>query len=288
MTDNYTKLFSSITESTIWGEPAGTRLVWITFLAKCNKHGEVFGSIPGFARLSNVTLEECEQAIATLLAPDKWSRTPDNEGRRIESIDGGWRILNHSKFDAIRGQAERAEYKRRWDKENRPNRPNSKSRNHPTTPDNPDSNPTVPTPPVSSHVSKSKDQKKKQPSQATASAFEIPDWLDKEVWAAFLEMRKKKRCPPTHRACTLLIAELTKLSEKGHDPVAVLDQSILNSWTDVYPIKTKGATNGTHQPAESASGRAERKGNEHLARLEEAERRGNDPLLAAHGRDLRP
>lgn len=153
MSDNYTKLFSSITESTIWGEPAGTRLVWITFLAKCNKHGEVFGSIPGFARLSNVTLEECEQAIATLLAPDKWSRTPDNEGRRIESIDGGWRILNHSKFDAIRGQAERAEYKRRWDKENRPNRPNSKSRNPPTTPDNPDSNPTIPTPPVSSQQS---------------------------------------------------------------------------------------------------------------------------------------
>ena len=132
-------------------------------------------------------------------------------------------------------------------------------------------------------------QKKKQPSQATASAFEIPDWLDKEVWAAFLEMRKKKRCPPTHRACALLIAELTKLSEKGHDPVAVLDQSILNSWTDVYPIKTKGAANGTHQPAESASGRAERLGNEHLARIEarEAERSGNDPLLAAHGRDLR-
>src|SRR5690606_4956052 len=147
--DNYTKLFSSITESTIWGEPAGTRLVWITFLAKCNKHGEVFGSIPGFARLSNVTLEECEQAIATLLSPDKWSRTPDNEGRRIEPIVGGWRILNHSKFDAIRGAEERAAYKRRWDRENRGDRPSYKDRKPPTTPDNPDSNPTIPTPPVS-------------------------------------------------------------------------------------------------------------------------------------------
>ena len=153
MSDNYTKLFSSITESTIWSEPAGTRLVWITFLAKCNKHGEVYGSVPGMARLSNVTLEECEAAIATLLAPDKWSRTPDNEGRRVEAIDGGWRILNHSKFDAIRGREERAAYKREWDRKNRGDRPSFKDRTPPTTPDNPRQNPTDPTPPVTSQQS---------------------------------------------------------------------------------------------------------------------------------------
>lgn len=158
---------------------------------------------------------------------------------------------------------------------------------------NPEHNPeetqveSSPSPSPSPPPSTKQDQKKKQPSQATALAFEIPDWLDKEAWVAFLEMRKKIRSPPTHRACRLLIAELTKLSQSGYDPVAVLDQSIVNSWKDVYPIKNKGATNGTHQPRESASGRAERLGNEHLARIEEAERRGNDPLLAAHGRDIR-
>ena len=102
MSDNYTKLFSSITESTVWGETYGTRLVWIAFLAKYNKHGEVYAAVPGVARMANVTLEEADTAITALLSPDKWSRTPDNEGRRIEAIDGGWRILNHSKFDAIR------------------------------------------------------------------------------------------------------------------------------------------------------------------------------------------
>lgn len=159
MSDNYTKLFSSITESTIWSEPAGTRLVWITFLAKCNKHGEVYGSVPGMARLSNVTLEECEAAIATFLSPDKWSRTPDNEGRRVEVIDGGWRILNHSKFDAIRGREERAAYKREWDRKNRGDRPSFKDREPPTTPDNPRQNPTDPTPPVSSQQSEKKKAK---------------------------------------------------------------------------------------------------------------------------------
>ena len=153
MSDNYTKLFSSITESTVWGEPYGTRLVWIAFLAKCNKHGEVYAAVPGVARMANVTLEEADAAITALLSPDKWSRTPDNEGRRIEAIDGGWRILNHSKFDAIRGAEERAAYKRRWDRENRGDRPSHKDRSPPTTPDNPDSKPTDPTPPDSSQQS---------------------------------------------------------------------------------------------------------------------------------------
>jgi hypothetical protein len=124
MGDTYTKLFASITESTIWCEPSGTRLVWITLLAKCNRHGEVFGSVPGLARLANVSLEECESAIHTLLSPDKWSRTPDFEGRRITPIDGGWRILNHAKFDKLRSAIEaeerERERKRNWDRDHRP------------------------------------------------------------------------------------------------------------------------------------------------------------------------
>jgi len=124
VTDTYTKLFSSITESTIWSEPAGTRLVWITLLAKCNRHGEVFGSVPGLARLANVTLDECVKALDTFRSPDRWSRTPDNDGRRIEDIEGGWRLLNHAKFDRMRSEAEAAERererKRQWDREHRP------------------------------------------------------------------------------------------------------------------------------------------------------------------------
>jgi hypothetical protein len=37
-------------------------------------------------------------AIDKLMSPDKYSRTPDHEGRRIEKIDGGWELLNHSKY----------------------------------------------------------------------------------------------------------------------------------------------------------------------------------------------
>jgi hypothetical protein len=169
MSDTYTKLFSSITASTVWQEPAGTRLVWITMLAMADKAGCVWASVPGLARIANVTLDETVDAIATLTAPDKWSRTPDNEGRRIEAIDGGWRLLNHAKYRAIRSAEERAEYKRQWDRENRGDRPNAAHREA-VTPDSPrqtPTNPTSPTPPTPTpSPTAEKDQKQLAPKVA--------------------------------------------------------------------------------------------------------------------------
>ena len=98
MNMGYTKLFSQIVSSTIWAESDRTRLVWVTMLALCDKNGEVQASIPGLARLAGVPLEDCEVAIKKFLGPDPYSRTPDDEGRRIEKIDGGWALLNHAKY----------------------------------------------------------------------------------------------------------------------------------------------------------------------------------------------
>lgn len=119
MTDTYVKLFGSITASTIWQEPAATRLVWITMLAMSDKSGCVYASVPGLAHIANVSLQETELALQTLLSPDKYSRTPDKEGRRIEPIDGGWKLLNHAKFRSMRSAEERREYMREYMREKR-------------------------------------------------------------------------------------------------------------------------------------------------------------------------
>lgn len=110
----FTKLFSSITESTVWCEPHSTVRVWIAMLAKADHAGRVFAAIPGLAHLSRVTTEECETAIETFLSPDKYSRTPDFEGRRIERIDGGWRLLNHAKYRQLRDEETVKESKRNY------------------------------------------------------------------------------------------------------------------------------------------------------------------------------
>jgi len=105
----YTKLFNSIVTSTIWSEDDQTRIVWITMLALADKNGEVQGSVPGLARIAGVTVDACRAAIGKFLAPDPDSRTKDDEGRRIEEIDGGWSLINHRKYREMASDADRAE-----------------------------------------------------------------------------------------------------------------------------------------------------------------------------------
>jgi hypothetical protein len=78
----------------------------------------------------------------------------------------------------------------------------------------------------------------------------LPEWINKNTWNAFLEMRKKKRAPPTDYAIELLIKKLEGFKNQGMIPDEVLNQSITNNWTDIYPLKdvqngkTNSANNG--------------------------------------------
>ena len=112
--DTYAKLMSSIVTSSVWIEPHETFRVWVALLALKNADGIVRGSIPGLASLCRVTIAECERAIATFEAPDPYSRTREFEGRRIEPVEGGWRVLNHAFYRNLESQARRREYNADW------------------------------------------------------------------------------------------------------------------------------------------------------------------------------
>jgi hypothetical protein len=112
----FAKLFASITESSVWVEPDFVLRVWIAMLARSDADGIVEGSIPGFASLCRVPIEQMEEAIKRLSGPDPYSRSKEHEGRRIECFDGGWRVLNYPKYRA-QGQAKegsRAPYYREY------------------------------------------------------------------------------------------------------------------------------------------------------------------------------
>jgi hypothetical protein len=118
----FTKLFQSILDSTIWQEPSETKVLWITMLAMADRNGEVQASIPGLARRAGVTMQQCETALQCLLSPDKYSRTPAHDGRRISAVDGGWQLLNHAKYRALLSAEERREYNRKKQAEYRANK----------------------------------------------------------------------------------------------------------------------------------------------------------------------
>ena len=104
---SYTKLATSILTSTIWMEDDQTRIVWLTLLAMADKNGEVQASIPGLANVARVSVESCDAAIEKFLSPDPYSRTKDDEGRRIEEIRGGWSLINHAEYRELASDEDR-------------------------------------------------------------------------------------------------------------------------------------------------------------------------------------
>lgn len=100
MADTFVKIYGTILDSSIWAEPQPTRIVWITMLAMADADGVVRASIGGLARRANVPKPDVEAALETLSGPDPDTRD-GSAGHRIERLpdpEGGWRILNHSRY----------------------------------------------------------------------------------------------------------------------------------------------------------------------------------------------
>jgi hypothetical protein len=98
----YNKLFTKILDSSIWLEPTATRIVWLTFIAAMDESGFAqFASVGNVAHRARVTLIEAQEAIVALEGPDTESSDPDNDGRRLERVPGGWLILNAEKHRAM-------------------------------------------------------------------------------------------------------------------------------------------------------------------------------------------
>jgi hypothetical protein len=121
MAEYYTPLMASLLRSSVWGQPHATRIVWITLLAGSDQHGEWHGALPGLAREAQVSLEEVEQALEVLCAPDAYSRTTEHDGRRVEPLEdgSGWRVLNAREYRDRARKAGRREADRERKREQR-------------------------------------------------------------------------------------------------------------------------------------------------------------------------
>jgi hypothetical protein len=124
----YVKLFSSILDSTVWDTPPAVTKVWITLMAMADRDGVVSSSLPGLAKRARVDIATTEKALGLFMSPDKYSKTPDYEGRRLAVVEGGWVLLNYAKHRELMSREDarekNAERQRRW------------RENHPVTPRN--------------------------------------------------------------------------------------------------------------------------------------------------------
>lgn len=64
-----------------------------------------------------------------------------------------------------------------------------------------------------------------------------PEFLSKELWEEFLDHRKSIRSPMSEMAQKKAFKVLEKLKEEGQDVEKVVNNSIINGWKGLFPIK---------------------------------------------------
>jgi hypothetical protein len=218
----FTKLVPEIVMSSIWNESPEVRCVWIALLATKDENGYVRGNAASLARLANVSLESAKEAIEKFQLPDPESNTPDNDGRRIQAVPGGWFVLNHALYRGKDYREYEAERKKEYRKKH------SLSGTRPGH---------VPDASASASASGSVSdgdgvQGKGKPPKHEAA---IPECLATvegfaDAFAAWVEFRAAKRAKATDRVKATI---LKRLSERPEQAVAALDTCMAAGWTDV-------------------------------------------------------
>jgi hypothetical protein len=225
----YGKIFETMYKGTLYGHWEAI-VTFQQMIVLADADGIVDMTPQAICAHTSIPIDIIEKGIQKLSEPDQFSRTPGEDGKRIVCIDEhrpwGWQIVNYLKYKHLKDSDEvreqnRIRAQRFRDKRNAPSRS--------VTPSNTESR----------HTDTDTDtdtDKRKRTSNGRAIA--LPDWLPKEPWDAWLEVRSKNRAPNTPRALRLAITELAKLKAAGQDVQAILEQSTLRGWRGVFAVKS--------------------------------------------------
>ena len=94
----FAKLDSGIVDSSLWMLDHDALRVWVYLLAKVDALGILRASVPAMAHACRLSLERFEEIMQGFEAPDAYSRSSENEGRRAQRIEGGWVLLNYLRY----------------------------------------------------------------------------------------------------------------------------------------------------------------------------------------------
>jgi uncharacterized phage protein (TIGR02220 family) len=115
----FTKLDEGIVHSSIWSEALATRVLWVTMLAMADSQGFVSSSRSGLLRAANIPQSDFDAAIDILESPDVDSRSPEHDGRRIQKHDGGWVVLNYTRYREFTYSGSKSAIKKRKQRDKR-------------------------------------------------------------------------------------------------------------------------------------------------------------------------
>lgn len=138
----YGKIFDSMYDGTL----ADDWRALITFqqlIVLCDPDGVIDMTPTAISRRTGIPIEHIKAGLEILENPDPYSRTPDEEGRRIKLLDEsrpwGWYLVNHTYYKNLKDQdevrAENRERKRRQRERERGHRENPSENNDVTSRD---------------------------------------------------------------------------------------------------------------------------------------------------------
>lgn len=119
----YGKIFDSIYDGTL-AEDWRALVTFQQLIVLCDADGIVDMTPYTISKRTGIPIEHIEAGLRVLENPDPYSRTPDEDGKRIQLLDPdnrpwGWYIVNHAKYrgyhdaDAIRVQNRERKRKQR-------------------------------------------------------------------------------------------------------------------------------------------------------------------------------
>ncbi|WP_286936211.1 YdaU family protein [Achromobacter sp. UBA4530] len=76
-----------------------------------------------------------------------------------------------------------------------------------------------------------------------ASTIELPDWLDREEWCSWVADRRVRRKPVTQEAARRQLQQLAAYLAEGHQPGAVIANSIAGGYQGLYPPRVQAQSN---------------------------------------------
>lgn len=108
----YGKIFASMFDGSLYGNWQAI-VTFQQMIILCNSDGVIDMTPQALAARTSIPLDIIQAGIEALEAPDRYSRSPDLDGRRIERIDDrrpwGWRIVNYRKYREMVSAEEKRE-----------------------------------------------------------------------------------------------------------------------------------------------------------------------------------
>ena len=99
------------------------------------------------------------------------------------------------------------------------------------------------------HKRKTETETKKEKQKEKAGTFPLEDYTDNaellEALRGFVEMRKKIKAPLTEHAFSLLLKKLDGMGNTDEEKAAIVNQSVMNSWKGLFPLKQEVRQHGT-------------------------------------------